>query len=902
MIEIKTQVHTIIMLIGPSGSGKSTFSKEILIPQLSQPYDKTKNFKPNVQYISSDEIRRDLIGMDAGKYDNVMTESSEQAFKMLFTKLDMVTTYPVNAEFVILDTTGLSEEFRNRVLEVAEKNNYNVDAIIFDYKKIDEYKKTFLDKSLAGKEANGRIVANHVKRLRSEVMKTMKRGKYSRIHKIKSKDWLEEDMDLDFMCSSTGAAGFSSDLIPKAKVFAWDYDKYVDRILPAKYDWVNIGDVHGCYVEMKQLIEKYGFEIDEITDEIIDTDKSKNIGLIFAGDLVDKSSEDDIAKTIRFIHKNMKLMGERMQLILGNHEEMVWKWITNHPSLEMTEKRLNEKEKYYNTSGLLEKDEELKQMFLEIFENMKGWIKTIGLEKRSFVVTHAPCEINVLEKMDGKSLRKQYKCLSRSKNPDKTNDEITPYLKEEAVKNHPVHIFGHMGQSSVRSFKNKVCIDTGCVYGHKLTGYTVNGTKPFIQSVSNVTKTSARNDFGNELFAVAKEEAKKTDISELSEHNQRRLDYIVDNGIGYIGGTISPADKDEETGALESLKAGLDYYKGKVKEVVLQPKYMGSRAQMYLNRDIEKCYATSRNGYKIKQDLSDVFAHELNKYEAFMFGNHLQEITLDGELMPWTAIGAGLIDKQFRVIDNALESEIQFLKDNGFDDAFGDLVDAWSRSGYDDVKSTMNKKELQEKFGHAYNNYKMVKPEMERWQSVDKHKDAWETYSEQVEIYGSDEGDIHFKPFRLLKAVDINGEVVEFDMSNEEQFKEFNDDEVFVFNFETSSYEDAQEWYEKITMIEKMEGCVIKPNVKDVSEWIAPFLKVRNPNYLTIIYGYDMYFPKKFEKLFNQKNINKKVKASIQEYRIGEKMLQSKDDTEFKQLVANFMFENEKESGIDPRL
>ena len=131
-MDIKTQIHTIIMLIGPSGSGKSTFAKNVLIPQLSKPMDTEKNFTPNVQYISSDEIRQDILGYNFDKMDEIMTESSTQAFDILFTKLDAVTTYPINAEFVVLDTTGLSEQFRNDVIEIAKKNNYNLDAIVFE--------------------------------------------------------------------------------------------------------------------------------------------------------------------------------------------------------------------------------------------------------------------------------------------------------------------------------------------------------------------------------------------------------------------------------------------------------------------------------------------------------------------------------------------------------------------------------------------------------------------------------------------------------------------------------------------------------------------------------------------------------------------------------------------------
>ena len=886
---IKTQVHTIIMLIGPSGSGKSTFANRVLVPQLSEGFNKQNNFMPNIQYISSDSIRRDILGINYDKFDEIMTESSTQAFEILFTKLKAVSSYPINAEYIILDTTGLSEKFRNDVLSIAEENNYNVDAVVFDYKKVDEYKKNFYSEELKGKETGGRLIAKHMKRLKTEVLKTLRKGKYTNIHKIKSKDFITE---------------IGGQLKVNYEVISWDYENYKKRILPKKYEWITIGDVHGCYNETITLLEKYGFNI--IDGKIVDTDSTEKFGLIFAGDIVDKSSIQDIEKTLRFIHKNMTLMGDRLQLIMGNHEEMVWKWITNHKDLEITAQRLEEKGRYYNTTELLEKSEEMKEIFMDIFSNMKGWVKYIGTDKRSFIVTHAPCEIKYLEKMDGKSLKKQYKCMSRSKNKDLTNDQITPYLKEEAVNNQPVHVFGHMGQSSVRTFKNKVCIDTGCVYGGKLVGYTVGIGKPFIQSVKKEGSTEARNDFGNDLFEDIAIERKKVDIDSLNDFNQRRLDYIMKNGIGYVGGTISPAPKDEETGEFESLKSGLDYYKGKVKSVVLQPKYMGSRAQVYLNRDIEKCYATSRNGYKIKVDLTEMFKGELEKHSRLMDSLNIQELVMDGELMPWAAIGGGLIESQFVVIDRAVESEIEFLMENGFDEAFQELQTSYIESGFAEDKNNMNKKELSKKFGHSYNNFKSLQYEIDRFQPLEVHQKAWETYHEQVEIYGAD-GDIHYKPFRILKATkteEHGGETFNVDMNAAMQFGNINDDSICVIDFDDENYlEFAQEWYDKTTKIEKMEGCVIKPNDSEVGEWVAPFMKVRNSDYLHIIYGYDMNFPKKFEKLFRQKNISRKLKASIAEYKLGEQMLKEDVGTvEIKQIIANLMFENEKESGIDPRL
>ena len=126
---------------------------------------------------------------------------------------------------------------------------------------------------------------------------------------------------------------------------------------------------------------------------------------------------------------------------------------------------------------------------------MKIWIKT-----NSFIVTHAPCENKFLGKLDSISTKKQIKCESRSKNSNKTNDEITPYLMIEANEHHPKHIFGHMGQSNVRIFKNKICIDTGCVYGGSLTGYTAHDN--IIKYIPSISTKKARNDYSNNLFNI----------------------------------------------------------------------------------------------------------------------------------------------------------------------------------------------------------------------------------------------------------------------------------------------------------------------------------------------------------------------------------------------------------------
>lgn len=275
-----------------------------------------------------------------------------------------------------------------------------------------------------------------------------------------------------------------------------DWETYINNHLGNNYNWIVIGDVHGCFNELITLLtSQYGFIYDPISKKLFDSPESKQYGIIFAGDLVDKSSDEDIENTLRFIDINFNHLGDRLHLIRGNHEEMVWRWITNDASLEKSKQRLYEKEIYYNTTFLLEKNSELKNIFLDLYKSMKIWIKT-----NSFIVTHAPCENKFLGKLDSISTKKQIKCESRSKNSNKTNDEITPYLMIEANEHHPKHIFGHMGQTNVRIFKNKICIDTGCVYGGSLTGYTVHDN--IIKYIPSISTKKARNDYSNNLFNI----------------------------------------------------------------------------------------------------------------------------------------------------------------------------------------------------------------------------------------------------------------------------------------------------------------------------------------------------------------------------------------------------------------
>lgn len=52
---------------------------------------------------------------------------------------------------------------------------------------------------------------------------------------------------------------------------------------------------------------------------------------------------------------------------------------------------------------------------------------------------------------------------------------------------------------------------------------------------------------------------------------------------------MCPADADRENDQLESLEMAIKYFPSKsIETIVIQPKYMGSRAQFYIHRDVNQ--------------------------------------------------------------------------------------------------------------------------------------------------------------------------------------------------------------------------------------------------------------------------------------------------------------------------
>ncbi|MGO4183419.1 metallophosphoesterase [Paenibacillus sp. TAF43_2] len=861
-MEMRTRVHTIFMLIGTTECGKTTFANEVLMPQLRF-RDDSKGMNANVQYISSDSIRQELLGSDYDKYDQIMLEASDQAFRLLFEKLRLVTTFPINAEFVVVDTTGLSEDFRARVREVAKENNYNLEVVLFDYKKRDDYYSS---------ERSKKLITSHINRLRKDVLGSLSREKYSKVHKVRAKDFYSP---MDKVAN------------PDYKIIIEDAAEYLDVFLPLDQKTIIVGDVHECVDELKALLVSHGFQLEG--NVLVETGKVSGTKVLLVGDWIDKGSRTK--EIIDFLYTNQ----DKFLFVLGNHENFVHKYMRGE--IKGVEEELLHA--YFDSTEVLRGDAELLQKFNHLVSLSKPHYRMVGKAGPSYYVTHAPCENKYIGKLDVNSIRHQRNFRLDRSAPIEAQ---LAFLKRDAAGNQPYHVFGHVAAKQAFRIRNKIHLDSGAVHGNLLTSVSLSVKPTFKSQKSSIAGMEG------ELPALFKEE-RKVSLQELDDDEARRLQYCSRNKINFISGTMSPADKDEAAGELESLRKGLNYFVERgVKEVVLQPKYMGSRCNVYLHADIEQSFAVSRNGYKInKVDLTAVYERLLQRFGSYMKENDISMLLLDGELLPWEALGEGLIEKQFKPIEKGLETELAFLKANGFEEAFGKLAHDFKESGFEKDQFHLSKGAINEKYGLAvYQNFKHVHSILEKNKPIDEHVKAYETYKRQLELY-AEAGELEYKPFSLLKIAYVDGSEQLPGWKTSEMYRFLSDDPFITLVLsDAESYELAEKYFYTLTVDNHMEGVVIKPELPQ--PYTVPYMKVRNKEYMSIIYGYDYRFPHKYNKLIKQKNITQKLRTSFNEYRLGQHMLAipfaeiAPENDGYQAAVANLLFEVAKEKEIDPRL
>ena len=192
-----------------------------------------------------------------------------------------------------------------------------------------------------------------------------------------------------------------------------------------------VGDIHGCFDELLALLDEIGFGADgdrvvAVGDLIVKGEKNREVLDLFDSD-------------------------RRFSSVLGNHDRAVLR------SLRGEEVSLKESQR--SCRAELDAEAPRYRRFLESLPLM--------IDLGTHLVVHAGVR-------PGFALAAQtIEDLTelRTLGPDRTSREGLPWY--DVYSGEKTLLFGHWPALSVRRGAHAIGLDTGCVYGHRLTGYVL---------------------------------------------------------------------------------------------------------------------------------------------------------------------------------------------------------------------------------------------------------------------------------------------------------------------------------------------------------------------------------------------------------------------------------------------
>lgn len=409
----------------------------------------------------------------------------------------------------------------------------------------------------------------------------------------------------------------------------------------------------------------------------------------------------------------------------------------------------------------------------------------------------------------------------------------------------------------------------------------------------------------------------------------------MERKLNFISGTVCPANKSDKE--LEEGHTAIKYYHDiynktkKCNSLSIQIKYMGSRLQYYYFHDKpDKCFGVTRNGYLLNNqiyiDINNKIYNKIkknDKLQEFIKLKSIECIILDGELMPWALLGNNLIKHEFMSVYYAVDKETKFLKESGYYECQNKLMDKLNMTDYKKDTQNSSNKQLINKYNENYETFKTILQNYKNYPTIEETARNIDIFKEQMDIYGitANDNNIDYKAFAILKIITKKGEeyipginilktkkkYLELDQVRQFDLITDNKSDQCIINFDEDNFDQCikkyDEFYNHITNNRKKEGVVIKPNIIEMN--YAPCFKVRNKNYLHIIYGIDYLRLNKYEKLIKNKNIKQKLKLSIEEFNQGLKLLETDmrainlDNKEYINTLIKFLYLEDSEKTID---
>ncbi|MET8033226.1 polynucleotide kinase-phosphatase [Streptomyces sp. NPDC005345] len=764
----------------------------------------------------------------------------------------------------VVDATSVQQDSRRQLVELARKHDVLPIAIVLDVPE-----EVCAERNAARTDRAGmprRVIQRHIRELRRSLRQLEREG-FRKVHVLR------------------GVADVENASVVTEKRFN-DLTH-----LTGPFDIV--GDIHGCAAELETLLGKLGY---------VDGAHPEGRTAVFVGDLVDRGPD-----TPGVLRRVMSMVGSGDALCVpGNHENKLGRYLKGR--------------KVQHTHGLAETIEQLDAQSdafrSSVREFVDGLVSHYVLDGGRLVVCHA----GLPEKYHGRTSGRVRSHALYGDTTGETDEFGLPvrYPWAEDYRGRAAVVYGHTPVPTATWLNNTICLDTGAVFGGKLTALRwperelvdVPAEQVWYEPAKPLATEAPGGHEGRPLDladvygrrAVETRHAGRVAVRE--ENAAAALEvmsrFAVDPRLlPYLPPTMAPTATSHVEGYLEHpAEAFAQYKEDGVERVVCEEKHMGSRAVALVCRDAYVARERfgvdgptgslyTRTGRPFFDDAA-VTEEILGRVRAAATEAGLWEeldtdwLLLDAELMPWSLKASGLLRNQYAAVGAASGavfpgalSALEGAAARGID--VGDLLSRQRERAVDAAA-----------FTDAYRRY------------------CWTTD-------GLD--GVRLAPFQILAvqgrslaALPHDGQLALIDRLVEHDGTGLlqTTRRLFVDTGDPESVRAGVDWWLEMTgrggegMVVKAAGALVR---SEKGRLVQPGIKCRGREYLRIIYGPEYTRPENLTRL-RGRFLNHKRSLALREYALGLEALDRLAEGEplwrvHEAVFATLALESEP---VDPRL
>ncbi len=630
-----------------------------------------------------------------------------------------------------------------------------------------------------------------------------------------------------------------------------------------------IGDVHGCFDELMALLRELGYEAEERSNGW-HARHSQGRKAVLLGDLIDRGPRTpDVLR----LAMNMAASGDAI-CIPGNHENKLIRKLKGR-DVQLT---------HGLPETLSQLGQEPPEFSKQVLEFLEGLVSHFVLDDGKLVVAHAGLPVE----MQGRASRAVRDFALYGETTGETDEYGLPVRYKWALdyRGPAAVVYCHTPVPEAEWENNTICLDTGCVFGGRLTALRYPERELVSVPARQVYYEPVRPFPANESAAPAgQRDAEVLRIDDVTgrrlirtelrgtiaiteEHGAAALEvmsrWAVDpRWLIYLPPTMSPSETSRRPGLLEHPDEAFEYYRQNgVARVVCQEKHMGSRALVLVCRDEAAAVRrfrvtgapagivytrTGRRFFKRHEWEAALLERVRQAASAAGLWDELATdwLLLDCELMPWSAKAESLIRDQYASVGAAGEAMLSALAES--------LSQAGTRGLEVD---------------------QLLQSSRERGQALADYRQAYRRYAWKVDSLD----DLKLAPFHVLATegklhtgsdhnwhLEVIGRLCAADAGLLHRTQART-----VDTTDGDSTASATRWWEDI-IAAGAEGMVVKPMgfvVRGSRGLLQPAIKVRGPEYLRIIYGPEYTQPQNLERL-RARGLGAKRALPIKEFALG---------------------------------